>query len=128
RTLVVEFNPQNPNTIFAGSASGGLWRSYSAGRGADAWEYVPTGFPVLGVSSIAFVPGDSNTFYIGTGEVYNYQNVGTDPAYRSTRGSYGIGILKTTDGGQTWSKSLDWSYNQQHGVWAVEVNPLNPNT
>ncbi|NIX58966.1 MAG: hypothetical protein GWN14_24365, partial [candidate division Zixibacteria bacterium] len=36
--------------------------------------------------------------------------------------------MKTTDGGQTWSKSLDWSYNQQHGVWAVEVNPLNPNT
>ncbi|MFQ5584996.1 MAG: WD40/YVTN/BNR-like repeat-containing protein, partial [Calditrichia bacterium] len=128
RTLTIAFNPLNPNTIYAGSASGGLWRSYSGGRGTNAWENVPTGFPVLGVSSIAFAPGDSNTIYIGTGEVYNYQNVGHDPAFRSTRGSYGIGILKTTDGGLTWSKSLDWSYNQRNGVWAVRVNPLNPNT
>ena len=128
RTLAIAFNPQNPNTIYAGSASGGLWRSYSGGVGTDAWEYVPTGFPVLGVSSIAIVPDDSNTIYIGTGEVYNYQNTGTDAAIRITRGSYGIGILKSTDGGVTWTKSLDWSYQQQRGVWAVRINPLNPNT
>jgi photosystem II stability/assembly factor-like uncharacterized protein len=128
RTLAIVFNPQNPNTVYAGSASGGLWRSHSGGRGPDAWDYIPTGFPVLGVSSIAFAPGDSNTIYIGTGEVYNYQNAGTGAAYRSTRGTYGIGILKTTDGGASWSKSLDWAYNQTRGVWAVKVNPLNPNT
>ena len=128
RTLALAFNPQNPNTIFAGSASGGLWKSYSGGRGVDAWEYVPTGFPILAVSSIAFAPGDSNIIYIGTGEVYNYQFAGTGAAYRSTRGTYGIGILKSTDGGLSWSKSLDWSYHQQRGVWAVKINPLNPNT
>lgn len=128
RTLAIAFNPQNPNTIYAGSASGGLWRSYSAGVGARAWEYVSTGFPVLGVSSIAFAPDDSSTIYIGTGEVYHYQNVGTGSAYRATRGTYGIGILKSTDGGQTWTKSLDWSYEQKRGVWAVRVNPHNPNT
>jgi len=128
RTLALGFNPLNPNTIYAGSASGGLWRSYSEGRGPNAWEYVPTGFPVLAISAIAFAPGDSNTIYIGTGEVYNYQNAGTGAAYRSTRGTYGIGILKTTDGGVTWSKSLDWSYNQMRGIWAIKINPLNPNT
>jgi photosystem II stability/assembly factor-like uncharacterized protein len=58
--------------------------------------------------------------------VYNYQLAGTGAAYRSTRGSYGIGILKSTDGGQTWFKSLDWSYNQMRGVEVVRVNPLNP--
>ncbi len=128
RTLALAFNPLNPNTIYAGSASGGLWRSYSQGRGPAAWEYVPTGFPVLAVSCIAFAPEDSNTIYIGTGEVYNYQNAGTGAAFRNTRGTYGIGILKTGDGGATWTKSLDWSYHQQRGVWQVRVNPLNPNT
>jgi len=128
RTLAIAFNPQNPNTIYAGSASGGLWRSYTGGVGAHAWEYVHTGYPVLAVSSIAFAPDDSNTIYIGTGEVYNYQSAGTGAAYRATRGSYGIGILKSNDGGLTWEKSLDWSYHQQRGVWAVKVNPLNPNT
>jgi photosystem II stability/assembly factor-like uncharacterized protein len=39
-----------------------------------------------------------------------------------------MGILKTTDGGQTWSKSLDWTYSSQKGVWAIKINPLNANT
>lgn len=126
RTLTIEVNPQNNNTIYAGSASGGLWRSYNLGMG-ESWEYVDTGFPVLGVSTIAFAPGDSTVMYIGTGEVYNYSDTGTDAAYRSTRGSYGVGILKSEDGGKSWTKSLNWSYNQQHGVWMVKVAPTDPN-
>ncbi|MFQ5601755.1 MAG: FlgD immunoglobulin-like domain containing protein [bacterium] len=128
RTLALALNPQNPQTLYAGSASGGLWRSYSGGVGAQAWEYVSTGFPVLGVSAIAIAEHDSNVIYIGTGEVYNYQNAGTGFTLRPTRGSYGIGILKTTDGGMTWTPSLDWTANQKRGVWAVRINPLNPNT
>ena len=128
RTLTIAFNPQNPNTIYAGSASGGLWRSWTAGIGPQAWERVPTGYPVLGVSSIAIVPNDSNTIYIGTGEVYNIAGARPGQVDRATRGTYGIGILKSSDGGQTWQKSLDWSYNQQRGVWAIKINPLNPNT
>jgi photosystem II stability/assembly factor-like uncharacterized protein len=125
RTLAVTLDPQNPNIIYAGSASGGLWRSRTAGLGPSAWEYVPTGFPVLGVAAIASVPEDSNTIYIGTGEVYGYQNADIGLSIRTTRGSYGIGILKTTDGGQSWTKSLDWTYLQKRGVWAIEINPLN---
>ncbi len=128
RTNAIAFNPLNPNTMYIGSASGGLWRSYTGGVGVDGWHYVPTGFPVLGVSSIAIEPNDSNTIYIGTGEVYNFDAAGTGAAYRNTRGTYGIGVLKTTDGGQNWVKSLDWSYQQQRGIWAVKINPLNPNT
>lgn len=127
RTLALAFNPQNPNTLYAGSASGGLWRSYSAGVGIDAWERVDIDFPVLGVSSITFVPGDSMTMYIGTGEVYNYFEAGTGAAYRDTRGSFGIGILKSVDGGITWEKSLDWSQDENHGVWAIRVAQDNPN-
>ena len=128
RTNAITFNPQNPNTIYVGSASGGLWRSYTGGVGVNAWHYVPTGFPVLGVSSISVAQNDSNLIYIGTGEVYYYSGAGYGAAYRSMRGTYGIGILKSTDGGLTWSKSLDWTYNSGRGVWAVEINPLNPNT
>ena len=127
RTLALAFNPQNTNTMFAGTASGGLWRSYTAGVGAQAWEYIPTGYPVLGVSCITFNPNDSTVMYIGTGEVYNYAQSGTGAAYRPTRGSYGIGILKSEDGGQSWSKSLDWSYDQNQGVWAVKISQQDPN-
>ena len=125
RTLDVEFNWQNPNTVFAGAASGGLWRSYTGGVGALAWERIETGYPLLGVSSIAISREDSNIIYIGTGEVYNYQNALGGEVIRTTRGSYGIGILKSTDYGQTWSMILDWSYNQERGVNEVEIDPNN---
>lgn len=126
RTLTLALNPQNENTIYAGSASGGLWKSTTGGAGVEAWEKVETGFPVLGVSTIAIHPTDSMTMYIGTGEVYNSEAAGTGAAYRNTRGSYGMGILKTIDGGQTWSLSLDWSYDQQHGIWMIKIDPTNP--
>jgi len=126
RTLKLAFNPQNPNTLYAGSASGGLWRSYTGGAGNTAWHQVPTGFPVPAVGTIAFLPNDSMTIFIGTGEVYNHQAAGTGGAYRNTRGSYGIGILRSKDGGATWSKSLDFTHDQNKGVWDVEVAPSNP--
>ncbi|MCX7610149.1 MAG: T9SS type A sorting domain-containing protein [Ignavibacterium sp.] len=127
RTLDVEFNPFNPNTIFAAAASGGIWRSYTAGVGVKAWTRIETGFPVLGVSSIAISPIDSNVILIGTGEVYNYKQALGGEVIRTTRGSYGIGILRTTNYGATWTKVLDWSYNQERGVNDVEFDKNNPN-
>ncbi len=128
RTLTLAFNPLNPSTILAGSASGGLWRSYTAGLGAQAWHQVATGFPVLGVAAIAFHPNDTNIIMIGTGEVYNDMNTGTGVAVRTTRGTYGIGILKTADGGLSWTKSLDWAYDSLRGVQDIILNPVNPAT
>ena len=57
-----------------------------------------------------------------------YQSSAGGLVIRTTRGSYGMGILKTTNGGATWTKSLDWSYNNQRGVQMLRMNPLNPNT
>ncbi len=127
RALSVALNPLNPNTVYVGTASGGLWRSYTGGLGGD-WLQVKLGYPALGVSAVLIDPTDTNVVYIGTGEVYGYQAANGGVVIRTMRGSYGIGILKTTDGGQTWAKSLDWSYNNQTGVEAMEMNPLNPHT
>lgn len=128
RTLCLAFNPLNDNTLYMGSASGGLWKSYSGGIGVNAWQPVPTGFPVLGVGAVAIHPNDSNIIFIGTGEVYNYQNTGTGFAVRVTRGTYGIGILKSVDGGLTWTKSLDWDYDELRGVQHLVFNNENPNS
>ena len=127
RTISVALNPLNPNTLYIGSASGGLWRSYSGGVAGD-WKQVKLGYPALGIGAIVIDPTDTNVIYIGTGEVYGYQAVNGGVALRTMRGSYGIGILKTVDGGETWTKSLDWSYNNQRGVEAMKMNPLNHNT
>ncbi len=128
RTLCLAINPLDTNILWAGSASGGLWKSTTAGRGAEAWQRVETGFPVLGVSAIALDPSNPDIIYVGTGEVYNLENSAPNVAFRTTRGTYGIGILKSTDGGATWSKSLDWSYGQLRGVQDIKINPLRPAT
>jgi len=126
RTLSIAVDPQNPDVIYAGSASGGLWRMTFSSQNNYSWEYIDTGFPVLGVNSIAIDPRDTDVLYIGTGEVYGYQNSDGGLFDRITRGSYGIGLLKSTDRGVTWTKSIDWTLDQRRGILALELNPLNP--
>ncbi|MBK7408072.1 MAG: hypothetical protein IPJ40_08410 [Saprospirales bacterium] len=128
RTLCLAFHPNNPDILFAGSAGGGLWKTETAGIGAEAWTYIPTGFPVLGVGAIAIDPTDPDVLYIGTGEVYNYTAANPGVVSRFTRGTYGIGILKTTDGGATWTKSLDWPLEELTGVQDILINPENTQT
>ncbi len=125
RTLALALLPGNPDVIFAGSASGGLWKSTTGGVGATAWTRITTGFPVTSVGTIEIDPANPSDMYIGTGEVYGYQSSTGGEVVRTTRGSYGIGILKSTDGGATWTMSLDWTSAQTRGVWAIRIDPSN---
>jgi photosystem II stability/assembly factor-like uncharacterized protein len=127
RMISLAVNPQNEMTLYAGSASGGLWRTYNSLTG-QGWHRVTTGFPVLGVMAIAIDPIDTNNVFIGTGEVYGYHKSIGGTVIRTTRGSYGIGILKSEDGGKTWAKSLDWSEAQRRGIQCIKINPQNPNS
>jgi len=124
RTISIAIDPVDTNVIWLGSASGGLWKSTVGGIGVSAWQYVPTGFDVLGVGAIAINPSDHNEMYIGTGETYAYGTSTNGLVDRTQRGSFGIGILKTTDGGTTWSKVLDWTYQDNRGVWSIVYNPF----
>ncbi|MBC8047161.1 MAG: hypothetical protein H7Y00_10225, partial [Fimbriimonadaceae bacterium] len=125
RTVSIAIHPTDTNTIWLGAASGGLWKSTTGGIGISAWENIPTGFEVLGVGAIALNPDDANEIFIGTGETYSYGTNSNGIATRTERGGYGIGILKSIDGGTTWEKSLDWTYNENRGVWDILYNPLN---
>lgn len=126
RTLCIAFDPMNPFVIYVGAASGGLWKSTTMGIGENAWEPIKTNFPVLGVGAIAIAPNDPDVIYIGTGEVYNFRNAAIGNINRLTRGTYGLGILKSTDGGTTWSKSLDWELDEFTGVQDIVIDPNDP--
>lgn len=125
RTLALAFHPIDSNIIFLGSASGGLWKTTTAGLGENAWQKVNIGFPVLAVSSIAISPTNSDVLYIGTGEMYNVEETKPGVVNRLTRGTYGFGIFKSTDGGLSWNKSLDWTYQEMRGVQDLIINPQN---
>ncbi len=127
RALDLAFHPTDSNIIFLGAASGGLWKTVTRGVGEDAWVRIPTGFPVLAVSCIAISPTHPQVLYIGTGEMYNSKETMPSTIDRLTRGTYGIGILKSTDGGATWETSLDWAYQEMRGIQNIAINPLNDN-
>ena len=134
RILTVAVDPNISGTLYAGAASGGLWKSIDDGA---HWNYVSTGMPVLGVSSIVINPNNSDEILIGTGEVYGdfdpddiLPNQGSGQGYtiRFRRGTYGIGILKTTDGGLNWNYSLDWSQEDElKGVNVMRISPFDAN-
>ena len=126
RTLCLAFHPTNEDIIFAGSASGGLWKTTTQGVGRYAWEYVPTGFPALGVASIAIHPTNPDVILIGTGEVYGSGYSEPGVINRLTRGTYGIGILKSEDGGLTWSQPLSFAGSELVGVNDIAIDESNP--
>ena len=92
RTISLKIDPNNPNIVYAGAASGGLWRFTSTGNGSNDyfWEKIETGYPVLGVGAIAIDPRDSDIIYIGTGEAHMHR-VYAVPLGRFMF-TYGIGI------------------------------------
>jgi Uncharacterized protein related to plant photosystem II stability/assembly factor len=103
RILTLAIHPTNPNTVFAGSASGGIWKTTNGGT---SWSHVPVNLPLLGVSSIIINGSDPNVLLAGTGEVYRNGNSNIGFNVWKARGTYGIGIIKSTDGGATWSQKL----------------------
>ena len=85
RSIVV--NPVLPSTWFAGSVSGGIWKTVDSGA---HWEPVNDFLANLSISTMVFQPGNPLVMYAGTGEVFT--------------GLHGAGIFKSTDGGDTWAQ------------------------
>jgi len=125
RILCVTVDPNNSNNLWAGSASGGIWKSTNAG---SSWVSVPTNLPVLGVASILVDPSNSNIIYAGTGEVYRVDTSNIGFNVWKCRGTYGIGILKSTNGGSTWTQVMTKTTDQLFGIQMLKFDPTNSNT
>jgi hypothetical protein len=92
--IAVDRTDSTGNTVYVGAASGGVWKSQNAaGPLANVtWTPLTDQQPSLAVGSIAIQPGNPNVVLVGTGEGNN-----------SADSYYGIGFLRSTDGGQTWT-------------------------
>jgi len=128
RILSIAIDPANNNNIFIGSASGGIWKTTTAGIGSNAWKAVATGFPVLGVPSIIINPANSNIMYAASGEVYRTDTSNIGFNVWKARGTYGVGILKSIDGGYTWTNVLNKNLYNLFGVQMLEFDPSDANT
>ena len=89
RVTVIEGVAADPRTIYAGAASGGVWKSVNGGL---TWEPIFDDQPVASIGAIAVFQKSPDVVWVGTGEG-NVRN----------SASVGNGVYRSLDGGKTWT-------------------------
>jgi len=115
RTLVI--HPTQPDTMYAGGVSGGVWKTSDGGQ---TWTPLADQIVNIAVNSMAMHPENPDVLYVGTGEGYFREIV---------RGTWlplrGAGIFWTGDGGATWSQLPSTDTSDFHWVNDLIVSPRN---
>jgi photosystem II stability/assembly factor-like uncharacterized protein len=99
----------NPNIVYVGTASGGVWKTTNNGT---TWEPVFDKEGVSTIGDIAIAPSDPSVVWVGTGEPNNRQS-----------SSWGDGIYKSLDAGKTWQKM---GLAATHHIGRIVIHPKNP--
>jgi photosystem II stability/assembly factor-like uncharacterized protein len=86
RIRAIAIHPTNPGIVYAGAASGGVWRTNNGGA---SWTPLTDRACSLNIGSIAIDPVDPAIVYVGTGEPTQ---------------SNGCGLLRSFDGGLSWTE------------------------
>ena len=88
RAFLIDPDDASGQTWFAGSASGGIWKTSDGG---DNWEWISSDIPNLGTNTLAMAPSNSMVIYAGTGEHFVDEIDGS-------------GLFKSSDKGATWTQ------------------------
>ena len=89
RIAAIDALASDPNLVFVGAASGGLWRSENGGL---TWEPVFDDQPAASIGAVAINQKNPAIVWVGTGEG-NVRN----------SASVGNGVYRSIDGGDTWT-------------------------
>ncbi len=109
RVTSIDVVNNNPNIMYVGTASGGLWKSTSGGI---KWKPIFEKEATASIGAVAIQQSNPSVLWVGTGEG-NPRN--------SLNGGYGI--YKSLDAGKTW-KAMGLE-NTRH-IHRVIVDPTNP--
>ncbi len=108
RALAIEGIAGEPNTWYFGAVAGGVWKTVDGGQN---WKPVFDKADISSIGAIAVAPSDHNVVYAGTGEAAIRGNT-----------TYGTGVYKSIDAGNTW-KNVGLKDTRQIG--ALIVDPRN---
>jgi len=110
RVTAIAVDPVNPAHWLVGAAQGGVWESLDGGK---TWKPKTDAQASLAMGAIAFAPSDPGVVFAGTGEAsFSGDSYG------------GAGLLKSTDGGATWSLLAAQPF-EKSAFSAIRVQPAN---
>ncbi|WP_282117929.1 VPS10 domain-containing protein [Maribacter aquivivus] len=111
RVTSIDVVNSNPDIMYVGTASGGLWKSTSGGI---KWYPIFDKEVTASIGAVAIQQSNPSVIWAGTGEG-NPRN--------SLNGGYGV--YKSLDGGKTW-KSM--GLEKTRHIHRIKIDPMNPNT
>src|SRR2546423_1431235 len=107
----IEAVPDDPHTIYVGTASGGVFRTFNNGT---TWQPVFDAQPALSIGDIAIAPSNRNIVWVGTGEANNRQS-----------STWGDGVYRSLDGGTTWR---NMGLRETQTIGRIVIDPRDANT
>ena len=96
-------------TVYVASAAGGVWKTTNAGV---TWTPIFDDQRVSSIGAVAVAPSQANVVWVGTGESNNLRS-----------SSWGDGIYKSTDAGETWTHM---GLRASQHIARIVVHPANP--
>ncbi|MCF8348450.1 MAG: PKD domain-containing protein [Bacteroidales bacterium] len=127
RLNCIGFRTGDNNTYYVGSPSGGLWKTIDGGIN---WNVLTDDNAVLGVSDVVVIAGvspSSDILYIGTGDRDGGSMWSLGGGQWHDNNS--VGVLKSTDGGATWSTTgLSFTSSQKETVNRLLLDTDDNNT
>ncbi|HEY9421754.1 MAG TPA: hypothetical protein VIW92_10090, partial [Thermoanaerobaculia bacterium] len=99
----------NPNIVYIGAASGGVWKSVNGGV---TWEPLFDDQPVASIGALAVFQANPDVVWVGTGEGNVRNSV-----------SIGNGVYRSLDGGRTWTHL---GLEKTERIHRVILHPTNP--
>ena len=101
----------NPNIIYLGTASGGVWKTENSGA---KWEPIFDEQPILNIGAVAVQQSNPSVLWVGTGEGNPRNSI-----------NIGGGIFKSLDGGKNWKMM---GLEKTRNIHRIIIDPSNPNT
>ena len=109
RVTAIDVQLSNPDVMYVGTASGGLWKSTSGGI---KWEPIFDNEVTASIGAVAIQQSNPSVIWVGTGEG-NPRN--------SLNGGYGV--FKSLDGGKSWTRM---GLEKTRHIHRVLIDPTNP--
>ncbi|MFM8806904.1 MAG: WD40/YVTN/BNR-like repeat-containing protein, partial [Sphingomonadales bacterium] len=111
RITAVDAVVSNPNIVYIGAASGGVWKTENAGH---SWTPLFDDQPLQNIGAIAIQQSNPQVVWVGTGEGNPRNSL-----------NLGAGLYRTLDGGRSWKKM---GLDNTVCIHRVIIDPTDPNT